>query len=355
MKWISGAFQSTRRCPRTLSASPLTTRRLLTSRGRTIARLIYSGSAEDGSGQWFYTLDVDRRIPHRVSSGITEQYLSVTVSNTTPRRLIASVATPAANLWTVPISNRIHTDADVSRFPRPEETCSQPSPSLPNFLLFLSSKGGADGLWKLKEDAVTELWKGSDGGVVSRTQRFPAMELKSVFRPAWKVDPAFFSCTPMGQTSGFLRTRLMCVAQRHGLQTASLSSVAGSDEEDPINLQDTGKRQGSPVRLVESACNNPMWSPDGRFIVYSEPLQGSRSGPPLRRPETAGPDTGYPRLLSHVDAISVHTRRHWDSSSSKEGPFIGGAGNFYAVDFTAGRETPADEPGHRLRDHEVLI
>ena len=36
-----------------------------------------------------------------------------------------------------------------------------------DYLLFLSSRGGGDGLWKLKEGAVTELWKGSDGGVVA--------------------------------------------------------------------------------------------------------------------------------------------------------------------------------------------
>ena len=39
--------------------------------------LIYSATAEDGSGQWLYAIDVEHRIPHRVSSGIAEQYLSV--------------------------------------------------------------------------------------------------------------------------------------------------------------------------------------------------------------------------------------------------------------------------------------
>jgi Tol biopolymer transport system component len=29
-----------------------------------------------------------------------------------------------------------------------------------------------------------------------------------------------------------------------------------------------------PVRLTDSASYNPIWSPDGRFIVYSESLQG---------------------------------------------------------------------------------
>ena len=36
--------------------------------------LVYSATAEDGSGQWLYAIDVERRIPHRVSSGVAEQY-----------------------------------------------------------------------------------------------------------------------------------------------------------------------------------------------------------------------------------------------------------------------------------------
>ena len=43
--------------------------------------LIYAATAEDGAGQWLYAIDVEHRIPHRVSSGIAEQYLSVAVSN----------------------------------------------------------------------------------------------------------------------------------------------------------------------------------------------------------------------------------------------------------------------------------
>ena len=90
----------------------------------------------------------------------------MTVSNTNPRRLIASVATPTANLWTVPISDRVQTETDVSRLSLPNARALSPSAGS-DYVLFLSSKGGADGLWKLKEGVVTELWKGSDGGVVA--------------------------------------------------------------------------------------------------------------------------------------------------------------------------------------------
>ena len=71
---------------------PVTPERITTHNAR-VAHLWVVGrshvdlfrTADDGSGQWLYALDSEHRIPHRVSSGITEQYLSVTVSNTEPR------------------------------------------------------------------------------------------------------------------------------------------------------------------------------------------------------------------------------------------------------------------------------
>jgi len=157
-----------------VSATPPVTPERITTHNARVAylawlddrTLIYSATANDGSGQWLYALDVEQRIPHKVSSGIAEQYLSVTVSNTKPRRLIASVATPSANLWTVPMSDRVQTEADVRRLPLPNTRAVSPS-AASDHVLFLSSKGGGDGLWKLKDGAVTELWKGSDGGVVA--------------------------------------------------------------------------------------------------------------------------------------------------------------------------------------------
>ena len=40
--------------------------------------LVYSAPAEDGSGQALFAIDVEHRIPHRITSGIADQYLSVT-------------------------------------------------------------------------------------------------------------------------------------------------------------------------------------------------------------------------------------------------------------------------------------
>jgi hypothetical protein len=50
---------------------------------------------------------------------------------------------------------------------------------------------------------------------------------------------------------------------------------------------------GMPVRLVDTPSHHPLWSPDGKFILYAEPLQGgtfvakaiSPDKAPVRLPE----------------------------------------------------------------------
>jgi Tol biopolymer transport system component/predicted Ser/Thr protein kinase len=233
--------------------------------------LIYSATAENGSSQWLYTLDTGRRIPHRVSSGIAEQYLSISASNTQPRRLIASVATPVANLWTVPVSDRTQTEGDVSPFPLPNTRAVAPRVAS-DYVLFLSSRGDADGLWKLKDGATSELWKGSDGGVVAA----PAISRNGT--------QICFTAREQGKSHLYLMdaegTNIRRLTESFDVRGApSWSSdgkwvvVAGNDGDGTYTFK-VPVDGGPPVRLVDSASYNPVWSPDGRLIVYSAPLQG---------------------------------------------------------------------------------
>src|SRR5207245_2706748 len=59
--------------------------------------LLYLASDPDGSGPWLYSMDVERRIPHRLSSGI-DRYTSLAAS-ADGRRLVLTVASPKRTLW----------------------------------------------------------------------------------------------------------------------------------------------------------------------------------------------------------------------------------------------------------------
>ena len=128
--------------------------------------LIYSATAEDGAGQWLYAIDVERRIPHRVSSGVVEQYLSVAVSTTEPRRVVTTITAPTASLWTVPISDSVQPEVAATRISTPNGRALGPR-FAGKYLAFQSSKGGTDGIWTLENGVARERWRADEGGVVA--------------------------------------------------------------------------------------------------------------------------------------------------------------------------------------------
>ena len=75
------------------------------NRRRKLTGLLYVAPAADRSGPWLWALDIDARTSHRVSAGL-EQYRSVSATSD-GRRVVATVANPTANLWSVPILDRV--------------------------------------------------------------------------------------------------------------------------------------------------------------------------------------------------------------------------------------------------------
>ena len=229
--------------------------------------LIYSATAEDGSGQWLYAIDVEHRIPHRVSSGIAEQYLSVAVNEAHPRRLVTAIAAPTASLWTVPISDGVETEAATKRVPSPNTRALGPQ-FAQDYLAFLSSKGGANGLWKLENGAARELWRGDDGGVVAP--------------PAISPDgrQICFSYRKQGRAGLYIMnangTNVRALVDSFDVRGAASWSPDGiwvavaANQGEGSRLFKIPVDGGQPVRLLDTLSYNPVWSPDGLFIVYSE-------------------------------------------------------------------------------------
>jgi Tol biopolymer transport system component len=230
--------------------------------------LIYSATADDGSGRWLYAVDVEHRIPHRVSSGIGEQFLSVAVDQVQPHHVVAPVANPTAGLWTVPIADDIQPEGAVTPIQAANTRALSPQYAR-GYLAFLSSKGGGDGLWTLdNRGAVVELWKGGDGGVVAAPAISPdGHRICFSYRKQGRAELHVINANGTG-----LRT----LAQSIEVQSAASWSPDGKWVVIAAN-QGEGTRVfkipvdgGSPVRLRDTLSFNPVWSPDNRFIIYSE-------------------------------------------------------------------------------------
>jgi tricorn protease-like protein len=281
---------------------------------------------------------------------MTEQYLSVTVSKTTPRRLIASVAAPSVNLWSVPISDRILTDMDVRRYPLPNTRAHSPSVAR-DFVLFLS-EDGRHGLSKLEKGVVVSLWSGRDGGVVAP----PAIS-----RSGRQIC---FSVREQGRSHLYLMSadgtnvRRLLAGELDVRGAASWSpkgdwvAVAANDGR-VTSIYKIPVNGGPPVRLTDTASYNPLWSPDGEFIVYSEPVQGSTLVTKAITPDKR------PFRIPEIQVVYLVSTPYRFAPDGEwliflEG-VVEGARNFYKVNLKTGQALPLTDlaTGLRTRSFDV--
>ena len=237
--------------------------------------LLYTATADDGTGPWLYSMDVERRVAQRLSAGV-EHYLSIAAALAAapgqPRRLVATVSNPSAQLWSVAITGGVADESTAARVEVPTARSAAPRFGADSSLLYLAARGGADGLWRLSGGAASELWMPGQGAVVGAAAVSPV---------GGRV------CVPVRWRG---RSTLRCTdADGSGVQGVAESlDVRGAASWSPdgkwiaIAAADSGGVRvfkipadgGPPVRLVDSVSSNPVWSPDGRFIVYSGTSRG---------------------------------------------------------------------------------
>jgi serine/threonine protein kinase/Tol biopolymer transport system component len=226
--------------------------------------VFYVARDEDGSGPWLWAFDVKRKESRRVSVGL-EQYTSVQAS-ADGQKLVATISNPVAGLWTVPILDRVAEEHDVKPFTVPTERALAPRFG-GSSLFYLSSLGTGDGLWRLRDGQVTEIWKGADGAlretpavsadggrVAIVLRRNGKRQLHVLSSDGAELQPIAEGIVPQGSSCWSPDGRWIV--------------TGGSDATGP-GLFKIPLEGGSPVRLASGSALNPVWSPDGSLIVYA--------------------------------------------------------------------------------------
>jgi Tol biopolymer transport system component len=235
--------------------------------------LLYLAGDPDGAGPWLYSMDVRRRIPHRLTSGLDE-YTSLAAS-ADGRRLVVTLASMKRTLWRLRIAD---SPAGASAAARISLTTSMGfSPRLgPNYLLYVSSTGTNESIWKLANGTGTELWSGQGARIFGG--------------PAISPDGRYiaFSVLQHGQTLLYVMqadgTNARIVADSLDLQGAPTwapdgQSITSAAEDHGVpHLFRVPLDSRSPAVFVQEYSVDPAWAPDGRFVVYSGPDIGTTFG-----------------------------------------------------------------------------
>jgi Tol biopolymer transport system component len=231
--------------------------------------LMYLASDPDGSGLWLYSMDVERRVPHRLTSGF-DRYTSLAAS-ADGRRLVATLASPKTTLWRLRITD-LPAEISAARISLTTSTGFSPRLS-PDYLLYVSATGRSESIWKLANGTGTELWSGQGAQVFGGPAISP--DRRSIA----------FSVRQSGQTLLYVMhadgTNARIVTDSLDLQGAPAwapdgKSITTAVADHGIPHLYRVPIDGGPAALfVQEYAVDPAWAPDGRFVVYSGPDIGT--------------------------------------------------------------------------------
>jgi Tol biopolymer transport system component len=232
--------------------------------------LLYLAGDSDGSGPWLYSMDVERRIPHRLTSGL-DRYTSLAAS-ADGRRLVITRASPKRTLWRLRLADSPGEGSAAARISLTTSTGFSPRLG-PHYLLYVSATGTRESLWKLANGTSTELWS----GLGAQTLGGPAISLDG--------RHIAFSVRQHGQTLLYVMqadgTNTRVVADSLDLQGAPAwapdgqSITSAANDHGVPHLFRVPVDGRSPVVFVQEYSVDPAWAPDGRFVVYSGPDIGT--------------------------------------------------------------------------------
>jgi serine/threonine protein kinase/Tol biopolymer transport system component len=313
--------------------------------------LFYTATADDGTGPWLYAMDLEDRAAHRVSTAV-EHYISVAAAAEVrgqPRRLVATVSNPNVSLRSVPITSGVSDEQAVGRVALPTERSAAPRFAPDSSLLYLASRGGADGLWRLRGARASELWKPSLGAVVGAAAVSP--DGQTVCFPVRRNGRSTLHCTSADGTGARAIADSLDVSGAASWSPDGRWLAVSAIEGLSVRVFKVPAGGGPPVRLVSSASSNPVWSPDGTFIIYS--------GTPRARivPVKAVTPEGKPYPLPELAVDRVGDSYRFMPSGRELVVKLGGfrRQDFWSFDIATGRRRPltALRPGESIQRFDV--
>ncbi len=233
--------------------------------------LMYLASDADGGGPWLYSVDTESRMPRRLSVG-ADRYTSLAASADGTRLVVTAARTKGA-LWRVPLTGaRVVDMANARRLSLTTSSGSVPRLGA-DYLLYVSSKGDSDSLWKLQGDTATELWTSPQTRIVGAPAIAPD-GARVAFSTRRDRQTLLYVANEDGTDARIVADALELSGAPAWAPDGSSLTVAAVADGAP-RLFRVPLDGGSPSRFVDEHAVDPAWSPTGEFVVFSGPDIGT--------------------------------------------------------------------------------
>ncbi|HKE94672.1 MAG TPA: hypothetical protein VKB34_10225, partial [Povalibacter sp.] len=308
--------------------------------------LLYLATTEDGSGPWLYQIDVERRVSQRIGFSV-EQYTSLAASSDR-RRLVATVEHAKVSLWQVPVTDSAADETSAAQITLPTVGGLSPRPAS-DYLVYVTYGSEGHGIWKLAQGHATELWSAPGMRVVGGPSIAPAGDRIAFSAEAGHGTRLYVmdvNHPGARMVAGSLEVRGSPAWSPDGRSIA----VAVRGEQHPELFRVTLDGQ-TPARLVSGYAINPIWSADGRFLVYADAALGP--GFALKAVNVDGTPHALPEMTLPRASRSFRFTPDGRSLIVVQGEMR--HGNFWSIDLESGIRRQLTNFGREftLRDFDI--
>ena len=226
--------------------------------------LLYLADDAERAGPWIYAIDVERRVPHRISLGV-ETFTSLAAS-TDGLHLVATVANPRTSIWRVKLDND---PAPVASAPKLLSPSGAGARFTEHGIVYVARSAKGQGIWTFDftDGSRSEIWNAAHGQIagapaISFDRHHIAVSVDDGGRSKLYVMDADGSHSRVIADSLSLRGDPSWAPDGQSVVIATL-------RDGKPNLTRISLNGDPPTPFTSEYSIDPAWSPDGRLLVYT--------------------------------------------------------------------------------------